>query len=91
MKNATQYTVDDNVATCLEPVKAGDTVRTQYKSVRAVENIPVYHKLAVCALEMSEPVKKYGEIIGMATAAIPAGAHVHIHNMESQRGSGDRK
>ena len=31
------------------------------------------------------PVRKYGECIGVATADIAPGSHVHVHNMESRR------
>jgi hypothetical protein len=34
-------------------------------------------------------VIKYGSPIGLATAEIPAGAHVHTHNLASTRGRGD--
>jgi hypothetical protein len=36
-------------------------------------------------------VVKYGEPIGSATAAIPAGAHVHVHNLRSRRARGDAR
>ena len=32
---------------------------------------------------------KYGEEIGMASADIREGEHVHIHNLESMRARGD--
>jgi len=37
-----------------------------------------------------EPVLKYGSPIGVASEDIPEGAHVHIHNLSSNRGRGDR-
>ncbi len=30
-------------------------------------------------------MRKYGEVIGIATAAIEPGAHVHVHNLVSAR------
>jgi altronate dehydratase small subunit len=30
-------------------------------------------------------VIKYGQVIGEAKAAIPAGAHVHVHNLRGLR------
>lgn len=44
-------------------------------------DVPFGHKLALRALAQAEPVRKYGVPIGRATEAIPAGAHVHIHNL----------
>jgi altronate dehydratase small subunit len=34
-------------------------------------------------------VRKYGEMIGKASAAIAKGALVHIHNLEGTRARGD--
>jgi hypothetical protein len=34
---------------------------------------------------VGESVRKYGEVIGVATVAIQAGTHVHVHNLKSQR------
>lgn len=44
-------------------------------------DVPFGHKLALRDLSEAEPVTKYGVPIGRATAAIPAGTHVHIHNL----------
>lgn len=44
-------------------------------------DVPFGHKLSLRDLADAEPVRKYGVPIGRATAAIPAGAHVHIHNL----------
>ena len=35
-------------------------------------------------------IVKYGEIIGRATQDIAVGQHVHVHNLESCRGRGDK-
>ncbi len=32
---------------------------------------------------LARPILKYGAPIGVATQAIAAGAHVHVHNMRS--------
>ena len=43
-----------------------------------------------CApIHAGEAVIKYGSPIGLATAEIAAGAHVHTHNLASTRGRGD--
>ncbi len=60
--------------------KEGKTV-----SLKATEDITIYHKLATRAIEKGEPVVKYGEHIGVATEQIPEGAHVHVHNVESMK------
>jgi altronate hydrolase len=41
------------------------------------------HKFAVRRIRAGEAVLKYGQIIGFAAADIPAGAHVHVHNVRA--------
>ena len=43
--------------------------------------IPSGHKIALRTVEANEPVRRYGQIIGMATARIEPGEHVHTHNL----------
>ncbi|WP_312279323.1 UxaA family hydrolase [Oscillibacter sp.] len=77
----------DNVIVAIEPVAAGDTVTYlvdgEPASLTAAEDIIIYHKLAIRDIQKGEPVVKYGEHIGAATTFIPAGAHVHVHNVDS--------
>jgi altronate dehydratase small subunit len=82
----------DNVATVVADVPVGATVVLEGGSgmLAAREAIPFGHKLAVRAIAAGEPVVKYGEAMGRATADIAAGAHVHVHNVESERARGDR-
>jgi len=46
------------------------------------EPIPSGHKVALRAIAEGEVVRKYGQVIGLATQAIAAGAHVHVHNLD---------
>jgi altronate hydrolase/galactarate dehydratase len=56
---------------------------------RTVEGVPVAlpgpvprgHKVAARPIAAGEAVVRYGQVIGQATADIPAGAHVHSHNL----------
>ena len=43
--------------------------------------VPAGHKVAIRAYAAGEPVIRYGQIIGFATAAIAPGEHIHTHNM----------
>lgn len=83
----------DNVATVVEDILAGSTINytisEETYSLKVLENIPLGHKLAIMTIKAGEEVLKYGESIGRATQNIEAGQHVHVHNMESQRGRGD--
>lgn len=78
----------DNVATALEALEAG-RVLSEVGSVTVREAIPRGHKVAVRPIASGGAVMKYGSPIGVATADIPAGAHVHTHNVSSARGRGD--
>jgi hypothetical protein len=79
----------DNVATALQPLAPGMRVDVSGTTVVVAENIPPGHKVALRAIGLGEPVVKYGSPIGLASAAISPGAHVHTHNVSSSRGRGD--
>jgi altronate hydrolase len=78
----------DNVATALEALAAGQLIAAA-APITVREAIPRGHKVSVRLIAAGESVIKYGNPIGVATAAIPPGAHVHIHNVASTRGRGD--
>ena len=85
----------DNVGTTVgEPLKAGETVGTEGritdKSVVAKVDIPYGHKIALVDIPKGAQVMKYGLSIGTATMDIKAGDLVHLHNVESNRGRGDK-
>jgi altronate dehydratase len=79
----------DNVATALQPLDDGRVLEVAGVSVTLREAIPPGHKVAIRAIAAGEPVIKYGSPIGLATADIVAGTHVHTHNVSSSRGRGD--
>ena len=85
---------DDNVATVVEAVEAGLEVSVDIGGAKmiitVIEPIPFGHKFALREIISGQPVKKYGEIIGIATQDISMGQHVHVHNLESCRGRGDK-
>lgn len=51
----------------------------------AEQDIPLGHKIALREIHRGEPVIKYNEPIGKATADIASGRHVHTHNLKSAR------
>jgi len=69
----------DDVAVALQPVAAGYSHPELHMIVR--EDIPAGHKVAVHAIELGQPVRKFNQIIGFATRPIVAGDHVHTHNL----------
>lgn len=89
-RRALMMRAGDDVAVVLADVEAGDSVEVgESGAVVAIEAIPQGHKLAARDIGLGDTVHKYGSPIGRATAAIPAGAHVHVHNLESRRLRGD--
>ena len=84
----------DNVCTVVETVEASTDVSTEIdgKTVTLLvsERIPLGHKFAIKPIKTGDPVIKYGETIGLATKEIQSGQHVHVHNLESCRGRGDK-
>jgi altronate hydrolase len=51
------------------------------ESVEVRMPVPAGHKLTTAPIAAGEAVRKYGQILGFATAAIAPGEHVHTHNM----------
>ncbi|ROU00230.1 UxaA family hydrolase [Histidinibacterium lentulum] len=68
----------DNVLIALRALEPG-TVLTD--GLSALEPIPAGHKVASQAIPKGACVFKYGQIIGTAFEDIPAGGHVHVHNL----------
>ena len=81
--------LDDDVAVALRDLAPGEPVDVRragtIERARMTDAIPLGHKFALRALAAGTPIRKYGECIGAATADIPAGVHVHVHNLASRR------
>ena len=78
----------DNVAVVTEAVRTGEDVLYEDANggqvcLKAAGDVPVYHKIALRDIAPGEKVLKYGKTIGVATAPIAKGEHVHCHNIES--------
>ncbi|MDX1673163.1 MAG: UxaA family hydrolase [Longimicrobiales bacterium] len=86
---------EDNVVNLVGPGEAGRTVhcvvegRDEAEQIELRDDIPSNHKLARRDIAVGEAIVKYGLSIGKASAAIDRGEHVHVHNIESNRGRGD--
>ena len=79
----------DNVATALQLLEPGRSLELLGMTVTVLEAIPPGHKVALRAIALGDAVIKYGSPIGTASTDIPAGTHVHTHNVASSRGRGD--
>lgn len=73
----------DNVAIALRPLAAGTAVHADGARITLVADIPCGHKFARRPIAAGEAVLKFGQPIGRATADIPAGAWVHVHNVRT--------
>ncbi len=67
----------DNVVIALADLPAGAVV----EDVHLTGPAPRGHKIAVADIAQGAVVLRYGQIIGQAMVDIPAGAHVHSHNL----------
>ncbi|MBV2180564.1 MAG: altronate dehydratase family protein [Castellaniella sp.] len=76
-KNTLRLNEGDNVLIAIEQLMPGDEVH----GIRVQRLIPPGHKLAACAIPAGNPVFRYGQVIGTASCDIPAGQHVHVHNL----------
>lgn len=55
-------------------------------ALKEAEGIPAGHKRALTAIKKGEPIIKYGNAIGLATADIAEGEWVHTHNLKTGLG-----
>ena len=82
----------DNVAVAVvEGIKAGAELAAwimdedRLITLRALEDIPIGHKVALSRLSVGDTVYKYGTDIGRVVAPIRAGEHAHVHNIKTKR------
>ena len=74
---------DDDVAVALQPIGPGELVQATGLMLTVRDPIEAGHKVALRDIAAGETVRKFGWPIGRATVAIPAGTHVHTHNLET--------
>lgn len=86
------HDANDTVAVVVvEGVKAGmdlsawimDEDRTI--ALKARQDIPIGHKVALKDMATGDTVLKYGLDIGKVVAPIKAGEHAHVHNIKTKR------
>lgn len=52
---------------------------------KALEAIPLGHKIALRDFKVGDDVTKYGTVIGRIVADVAAGHHVHTQNLKTKR------
>ena len=69
---------EDNIVVATERMEAGAEISA---GVVTRQRIPFGHKIAARSIASGDPVMKFGQIIGFASAPILAGDWVHEHNV----------
>ena len=81
----------DNVGVATVEIKRGDAAQGLYMDshesveMKALQDIPLGHKIALTDIGVDGSIIKYGADIGRVVAEIKAGDHVHIHNLKTRR------
>lgn len=71
----------DNVVVARVALPAGDAFWDEGREVKVRADIPAGHKVASAVVREGEPLRRYGQVIGFASALIVPGDHVHSHNV----------
>jgi (2R)-sulfolactate sulfo-lyase subunit alpha len=82
----------DTVAVAVvEGIKAGTDLTAwimdddKQFAIKALQDIPIGHKVALKDMAVGDTVFKYGTDIGRVVAPIKAGEHAHVHNIKTKR------
>ncbi len=82
----------DTVAVVVvEGLKAGTTMtgwimdEDRTIEVKAQQDIPIGHKVALKDMAVGDTVWKYGIDMGKVVAPVKAGEHAHVHNIKTKR------
>jgi len=68
----------DDVWIALTAIAAGADLS---EGIKAGNDVPAGHKIARTPVAKGQPVHRYNQIIGFASADIAPGEHVHLHNL----------
>lgn len=74
---------DDNVLIVVHPVQPGDEDLVDGREIVFTQRIAIGHKVAARMIRRGEKIYKCGVPIGSAKEDIPVGAHIHLHNLQS--------
>src|SRR5262249_37461115 len=73
----------DNIPGAARHLQPGKDLRHNGAPITLQNRVGLGHKLALVPIAKGEAIYKYGQIIGFASQDIPAGAHVHVHNVSA--------
>ncbi len=74
---------DDNVGIALKLLPKGTVIQYNSHDIMMLEDIGFGHKFALTDISDGSNILKYGLSIGNASHFISKGAHVHLHNLQS--------
>ena len=72
---------EDDVAIARVDLQPGAALADPAVGLAVRQHIPTGHKVALQAIAAGQPVRRYGQIIGLAREAILPGEWVHTHNL----------
>ena len=84
-------TKDTVAVVVVEGVKAGMSMtgwimdEDRMIDVKAQQDIPIGHKVALKDMAVGDTVWKYGIDMGKVVAPIQIGQHAHVHNIKTKR------
>ena len=88
------HEADDDVGVATMDLAAGEVVQAltlegePVTEIELVDDVPLAHKVAMRPMDANKDVLEYGRVIGSSSVAIAGGAHVHTHNLQSNRWAG---
>ncbi|WP_213818242.1 UxaA family hydrolase [Garciella nitratireducens] len=87
-KRAILINLNDNVAMVLSKVEKNEKIilihnGRQIDNLQVLDDIEIYHKVAIKSINEKEKIYKYDEVIGEAVKVIQKGQHVHVDNIKS--------
>ena len=81
----------DTVGVATVDISTGESVKGLFMGtqenieIKALQDIPLGHKIALKDMKKGDTVIKYGHDIGKVMADIKKGEHTHIHNLKTKR------
>jgi (2R)-sulfolactate sulfo-lyase subunit alpha len=81
----------DDVGVAVVDIPAGTSCKGRDLSTnkpleaRSLEAIPLGHKIALKNFKVDDEVTEYACVIGRIVQDVPAGHHVHTHNLKTKR------
>jgi len=81
----------DTVGVATVDIRTGESVKGLFMDtqenieIKALQDIPLGHKIALKDMKKGDTVIKYGHDIGKVAADIRKGEHTHIHNFKTKR------